>query len=412
MKQSFFQMIDVQAFLALEARFAPVDAERVPTEQCCGRVLAQDVIAAEDLPLTNRSCMDGYAVAARDLFGASESNPAWLERIAKLAVDAEPTITLAPGTCAAIATGGSLPKGADAVAMVEHTEDMGGGTIEFRQAVAPGEHVMLAGEDAAKGIVALERGRRIRVQEAGLLAGVGATEIAVFRKPRVAVLSTGDELVDIAQTPRPGQVRDVNSLTVSLLAEQAGAKAERLGRVADDLDALILALRRGLEQADGVLVSGGSSVGTRDLTIQAIESLADSEVLAHGVAMSPGKPTILARVGGKPVLGLPGQVASAQVAMLVLVQPLIRHLTGDARAFDETNRPTRPARVARNLASKQGREDYVRVALEQAEGLCLAVPRTGKSGLLRTLVEAQGLVRIDSTCEGLNANALVDVWLV
>jgi len=227
------------------------------------------------------------------------------------------------------------------------------------------------------------------------------------------VLSTGNEVVPVSARPKPGQVRDVNSLALACLAQEAGAEARTRGILPDRLETLRTALLESLDASDCVLLSGGSSVGVRDLTVAALETLPEAAVLAHGVALSPGKPTILARVGGKPVIGLPGQVASAQVVMLVLVQPFLRHLMGDARAFDRSRRVLRPAELARNLASKPGREDYVRVRLEEREGRPpLAHPLPGKSGLLKTLLQAQGLVAVPADREGLYAGAAVDVWLL
>jgi len=412
MEQGFFQVLSRAAFEDLLRSFPPLAAETLPLDQCLGRVLAHDLAAPEDLPPRPRSCMDGYALRARDVFGSSESAPAYLEIAGEIAVDRAPDFELAAGTCARIPTGGVLPEGADAVLMVEHGHEMSG-TLEARRSLAPGENVMLAGEDVRAGDVALAAGTLLRVPELGLLAALGVAEVAVRRRVRVAVLSTGNEIVPPGATPRPGQVRDVNSLALACLAREAGAEAATLGIAPDRLEALRAALLAALETSDCVLLSGGSSVGSRDLTVAALGSLPDSEILAHGVALSPGKPTILARVGGTPVLGLPGQVTSAQVVMLVLVQPFLRHLMGRADAFDPLQRPVRPAELARNLASKPGREDYVRVRLEPRGGaLPLAHPLPGKSGLLKTLLQAQGLVAVQADREGLYAGAAVDVWLI
>jgi molybdopterin molybdotransferase len=360
-------------------------------------------------------------VRARDLFGAGEGSPAYLELQGSIDIETPPDFDLRPGHCAGIVTGGSLPEGADAVVMVEHTQDMGAATIEVRRAVAPGENVMLRGEDAEAGAVALAAGRVLRPQEVGLLAALGVSRVTVRRRPRVGIVSTGDELVPVEDVPRPGQVRDVNSATLAALVRRAGGVPVQYGLVPDEQAALDAALATGAAECDVLLVSGGSSVGVRDLTLTAVRSLHGAEVLCHGVAVSPGKPLILARVeqGGavKAVWGLPGQVASAQVVMQVLGAPFLRRLAGDARALDlERPDPARPARravLARNLASKQGREDYVRVRLEQDPGepLPRAVPVLGKSGLLRTLLHSNGLVRIPADAEGLEAGEELDVRL-
>lgn len=413
MSHGFFTIISRSEFEKLLASFSPLTDETAPLHRCAGRVLARDLTADHDWPLMDRSCMDGFAVSARDVFGAGESNPGYLECTRTLSIDTVPDEPLPPGECARITTGGILPQGADAVVMVEHTGEMGGETIEIRKSVAPGENVMQRGEDAAKGKVALAAGTVLRPQEIGLASALGFAEAAVHRRPRVAILSTGDELIEVSETPRPGQVRDVNTSTVAALVEQAGGSPVVRGIVRDDLSSLTEALESALEESDLVLLSGGSSIGVRDLTVEAMDNLGQSELLAHGVAISPGKPTILGRVGEKAVLGLPGQVTSALVVMHVLVMPFIRHLQADAAAFDTDRRPVRRAELARNVPSKPGREDYVRVRLEGGEdGTMQAHPVLGKSGLLRTMVQADGLAVIPAKAEGLYQGETIDVWMI
>ncbi|MBZ2172485.1 gephyrin-like molybdotransferase Glp [Nitratidesulfovibrio sp. SRB-5] len=429
----FFNVLSVEAFTELLRAFPPLAAETAELHHADGRVLAADVIAAEDLPLTDRAGMDGYAVRAADLFGATETSPAYLECDGRVDIEHPATFAVAPGRCAAIVTGGVMPEGTDAVIMVEHTHELGAGTIEMRRAVAPGENVMLRGEDAMAGTPALTAGTRLRPQEVGMLAAVGATTVRVRRAPRVVVISTGDELVPPEATPRPGQVRDVNSHTLAALVRRAGCEARCLGIVPDELDALEAALREGLRDADVVLLSGGSSVGVRDLTVAALSRIEGAELLAHGVAISPGKPTILARVraedggGCRAVWGLPGQVTSAQVVMFVLGVPFLHHLSGRTDAFDRSLWPARRVRLARNVASRQGREDWVRVRIEAEGGSGdaaspsvatpsvaspSAVPLLGKSGLLHTLTGAHALVRIPERAEGLVAGSEHDAYLI
>lgn len=417
MNHGFFTIISREEFEELLKGFAPLDAEDTDLALARNRVLAAGLTAPHDWPLLGRSAMDGFAVNARDVFGASESNPGYLECTASLPIDRLPDTVLNLGECARIATGGILPQGADAVVMVEHTqameEEVVGGTIEIRKSAAPGDNVMQRGEDAREGVEALGPGTVMRPQEIGLAAALGFTSVPLRRRPRVGVLSTGDELIEVGKTPRPGQVRDVNTLTLSALAEQASGAPVRHGIVKDDLPSLTDALAASVAENDLVLLSGGSSIGVRDLTVQAIESMDRAEILAHGVALSPGKPTILGRVGRKPVIGLPGQVTSALVVMHVLVLPLVRHLQGDAQAFSMATRPMRKAVLSRNLPSKPGREDYVRIRLEEREGHPdLALPVLGKSGLLRTVVQAHGLARIPADSEGFYENDLIDVWII
>lgn len=411
MDHGFFRVISPDRFCALLASFSPVASEPMALDDCLGRVLAEDIESGEDIPALDRSCMDGYALRAADTFGASEGNPAYVELARSAAIDEVVGRALAPGQCMGIATGGSLPPGADAVIMVEHTQMLGDSTVEIRRTVTPGENVMLRGEDVGAGQVALPAGRRMRPQDVGLMAAIGCLEARVFRRPRCGIISTGDELVPVQRAPRPGQIRDVNSHALAGMARQVGARVQSLGLVPDRREALASALVHSLENNDAVFISGGSSIGTRDLSIEVLESLPDSEILAHGVSISPGKPTILARVGGKPVLGLPGQVTSAQIVMRVFGQPLLAHLGGDRGAFDPARRILRPARLGANLSSKPGREDYVRVSLEERDGELVAMPRLGKSGLLRTMLDADGLVRLDASLEGMRAGETVNVWI-
>lgn len=413
MSQGFLKTLSRPEFQALLQTFSCTGTEIVPFHRARNRVLAEDLLSPEDLPTGRRSSMDGYALQAADTFGAGESSPAYLDCSRTLEVNEFPDFALVPGQCAWIPTGGFLPAGADSVVMVEYTQEIGAGTIEVRQSVAPGENVMERGEDAAAGQLVLTAGSRLRTQEVGLLAALGLAEVRVHRRPRVAVLSTGDELVPVEGTPAPGRIRDVNSHTVACLVEGAGGEVLPRGIVGDDLERLAQALQVALEQSDVVFLSGGSSKGTRDHTIAALEALAGAEILCHGVRISPGKPTILARVGEKAVVGLPGQVGSAQVVMTVLGQPFLRHLAGDREAFAERLRPLRRARLARNLESRQGREDFVRVRLEPAAGgLPLAQPVLGKSGLLRTLLQSDGLLVIPADVEGFREGQEVDVWIL
>lgn len=421
MQQGFFKVLSVRELVTLlrgserlETEWPDCDATATDggLAHLDGRVLAAPVVARENLPATHRAAMDGYAVRAADLFGASEGSPAYLDVAGHCDIDALPGMHLHPGQCLGIVTGGTLPEGADAVLMVEYAHDLGGGAIEAHRAVAPWENVMLRGEDAAEGATVLPAGTLLRPQEVGLLAALGETRPQVFRRPRVAILSTGDELVPVGSSPRPGQIRDVNTHTLACLVRRAGGQPLCLGLAPDELDALEGGLRKALTEADVVLLSGGSSVGVRDLTVAALERIEGAELLCHGVAISPGKPLIVARVGRKLVWGLPGQVTSAQVVMLVLTMPFLRHIAGWTDPFDVARWPFRRAVLARNLATRQGREDYVRVRLEPGDDdLPLAVPVLGKSGLLKTLTGSDGVVRIPAEAEGLERGTVVDVLL-
>ena len=406
--KEFFQVLDIDAVLALNARFERLDAEPVALDQALGRILAGDVLAPAPIPGFDRATMDGFAVRAASTYGASESSPAYLEVVGSVVMGKAPDFSVGPGQAARIATGGMLPAGADSVVMVEHTDNLDANTIEVHRSVAPGQYMVAKDEDAAQGHLLLPRGSCLRPQEIGLLAAIGNQEVTVYRRPRVGIISTGDELVPCDQEPGPGQIRDTNTHTLAALVRESGGAPKIYGIVSDRYEMLFEAFRQALEENDMVLVSGGSSVGMRDLTLDALEALEESRVLFHGVSIRPGKPTILARCGAKAFWGLPGHIASAMVVFMVLVRPLLHHI-GGGRAKE----PYRiKARLSRNLASVQGRVDFVRVRLVSRENERWAEPILGQSGLIRTMVAADGLVAIDLNSEGLDQGTWVDVMLI
>lgn len=386
-------------------RGGPTGSETVPLLAALGRVLAEPALAADDVPGFDRSTVDGYAVRAADTFGASEALPAMLNAGPPITMGADAGAPLRPGEARAVPTGGMLPQGADAVVMIEHCELPDNLTVLVNRPVAPGENVIRRGEDARAGAQVLPAGRRLRPGDLGLLAGVGLAEVRVRCRPRLAVISTGDEIVAPAERPGPGQVRDINSFALAAAVSAAGGEAELIGVIRDDAEAVRAALARALAAADAVVISGGSSVGQRDVTPGVINSLGAPGVIVHGVALRPGKPTILAVVQDKPVFGLPGHPVSALVTFDLFVRPVIRRLLGEAPAFAGTVR----ARIARNIASAAGREDYLRVALEQRPDGLWAVPLLGKSGLISTLARADGLVCVALGRDGLVAGDEVEV---
>jgi molybdopterin molybdotransferase len=266
------------------------------------------------------------------------------------------------------------------------------------------------GEDLQANQIILSHGQKLRPQEIGILAALGMETVSVYRQPVVAIVSTGDEIVPITETPATGQIRDINSYTIAGQVVQAGGQPVGMGIVKDDFKALDQMCRTALERSDVIFVSGGSSVGMRDYTIEVLENLPDSEILAHGISISPGKPTILARVGQKLFCGLPGHVASAMVVFHMVVRPFLEHIGGRDPRF---NRPRICfARLRRNLASKQGRVDCIRVRIRQEADQLFAEPILGKSGLIRTMIEADGLVCIDKNTEGLDKGTVVAVHLL
>lgn len=407
---AFFQLKTIPEVLALYDHFPVLGTEMVPLTEAWQRVLAEDIAASQDVPAFDRAVMDGYAVRARDTFGASPSSPAWLTIIGEVAMGQAVDQALAPGQVMRISTGGMLPPGADAVVMVEYTQELGDQTLEVYRSVAPGENVVQRGEDVQAGAVLLTAGSRLRPQDIGLLAALGIATVPVSRRPRVALIATGDEIVPITATPQAGQMRDANSYALAAQIQAAGGLPHLLGIIPDQLTAWQESIAAALEEADLILLAGGSSVGTRDLAVTAIQTFPAAEILVHGVAISPGKPTILASIGDTPVVGLPGHPVSAMIIMDVLVKPLLARLQGQTTAPPPWYR-TVTARLSRNLAATPGREEFVRVRL-QLEGETLwAEPILGQSGLIATMVKADGLIRIPRHTEGLEQGALVQVRL-
>ncbi len=410
MKKDFFSTKLAEDVLATFSSFSPINQEVVTLEEGLNRVLAKDFYAPEDLPGFCRSTMDGYAVKAEDTFGASEAVPVWLTVVGEIKMGEVPSFTLKRGETVRIFTGGMLPEGANAVVMVEHTQLLDGTTVEVFKPVAPLQNVILADEDFAKDSLVLPKGHRLRPQDLGVLAAFGQQKIKVYKRPLVAIISTGDEVISIQENPRPGQVRDVNSYTLSALVEEAGGIPLRMGIVRDDPKALRSVCQEAIARADVVLISGGSSVGMRDFTLDIIKSFPESEILCHGIAISPGKPTIFARVGEKAIWGLPGQVASAIIVFFVFVRRFIQWIGGE-RHFPLKAFKTIKARMKTNVPSVQGREDYLRVRIMQEDNTFWAEPILGKSGLINTLVKADGLVKIDWSSEGLDKGEEVEVIL-
>lgn len=409
MSKEFFRVLEVGQVLELIPGFPRVEAEDVDLAHTTGRVLAEDVSAFADLPGFARSTVDGYAVQAAATFGASEANPALLQVVGAIAMGETPQLAIAPGEAARIATGGMLPEGANAVVMIEHADALDENTIEAFRSVAPGQNLVSADEDFAKGAVVARCGQRLRPQDTGVLAAVGLRRVAVYRRPKVAIISTGDEVVPIETEPGPGRVRDVNSYTLAGLVSACGAIPVGLGIVKDDRDALRETCLKALTECDMVLVSGGSSVGARDFTVEVIDSFDDSAILAHGIAISPGKPTILAKVHRRVFFGLPGHVVSAMIVFTRIVRPFLGHIGGLASPHDET--PRVPARLSRNVASVQGRTDFIRVKLHHRDDGLWAEPVLGKSALINTMIRADGIIEVGKNVEGLEEGEQVEVRL-
>jgi len=416
---------------------APLAAfELINTAAALGRVAAEDVRAPHPLPEFFRSSMDGYAVRARDTFGASDTLPAYLALAGEVPMGGAPGFALRPGECALIHTGGMLPEGADAVVMLEYTQGMeqggahgipeGGnapaGEVEILRAVADGENVIGVGEDVAAGQLVLPKGSLLRPAEIGGLMALGIRELRVARMVRVALISTGDEVVPVECRPDPGQVRDVNTHTLAALIEKSGGEPVRYGIVKDSFEALRAAAHSALEACDALIVTAGSSASTRDMTAAVINTLGAPGVLVHGINTRPGKPTILGVCGGKAVIGLPGNPVSALVNGYLFVVPAIEKLLGSL----PRPRPSVLARLTVNLPSQAGREDWwpVRLIVRPQPSPRFpeswgrpgsgwdAEPIFAKSNLIFSLAAADGLLRISAHATGLEAGHVVEVWLI
>ena len=392
------------------------DSELLDVPSSLGRTLAEDIIAPHPLPDFQRSTVDGYAVRAGDTHGASDSLPAYLNLMDEVPMGDTPAFEIGSGQCALIHTGGMLPDGADAVVMLEYTQGVQKNEIEIFRAVADGENVIRVGEDVAQGQMIQPQGSLMRPAEIGGLMALGIVKVKVVRKVRVGLISTGDEVIDPGQSPRPGQVRDVNSFTLGALVEKSGGIARLYGIIPDEFDALKKAAAKALSECDVVIITAGSSASTRDMTADVIRSLGAPGVLVHGINTRPGKPTILGACDGKAVIGLPGNPVSALVNGYLFVVPVIEKLLG----AHPRPKPTVLARLTVNLPSQAGREDWWPVKLRESPFPSKrgggdevdANPIFGKSNLIFTLASADGLLRIPPDATGLSAGDVVEVLLI
>ena len=409
-------------------------AEMIDTTTALGRVIAADVCAPHPLPEFPRATVDGYAVRARDTFGTSESLPGYLTLVGEVPMGDVPAFALIPGACAIIHTGGMLPVGADAVEMLEYSQTIRlvgqlpdpTTEIEIARAVAEGENVLCVGEDVSAEQVVLVAGVRVRPAEIGGCMALGIVKLRVAIKPKIGIISSGDEVVPPEQSPRPGQVRDVNSYSLAALVEGAGGEPVLFGIVPDSLEVMKNTAARALTECDVLVITAGSSASARDMTAETIASLGEPGVLVHGVNVRPGKPTILAVCGGKAVIGLPGNPVSALVIAELFVVPVIEKLLG--LKFLRP-RATVSAKLTVNVPSQAGREDWVSIRLlpnymipdhlPQSDGVramgetaFLAEPIFGKSNLIFSLAAAHGLVRIPPDATGLSAGEIVEVVLM
>ena len=384
------------------------DTEVISTSAAHGRVLAECVTAPHPLPPFPRSTVDGYAVQAKDTFGASGSLPAYLRLIGEVLMGKSPTLEVRPGQAAQVHTGGAIPAGADAVVMLEDTQLIDGSEIEVHRASGVGQNILLEGEDVQQGDIVLEPGTVLRPQEIGGLMALGMTSVSVAVSPRVGILSSGDEVVPPEMEPGPAQVRDINSHTLSAIIGRLGGKPILRGIVPDQHDALFEVVKQAHQEDDLIVITAGSSVSARDITGDVIQSLGEPGVLVHGISIKPGKPTILAIADDIPLIGFPGNPVSALVVGTLILAPLIRRFLGVQRVLPA---PQVAARLSVNVVSQAGREDYLPVRLQESEEGTIAEPVFGRSNLIFTLVRADGLIHIPTDATGLSAGTDVLVTL-
>jgi len=375
------------------------NAESVELVAAAGRILHTDIISKKNIPGFDRSTVDGYAVIATDTFGCSESIPVVLNLAGEVLMGESASDRLLPGTCMIVSTGGALPEGADAVVMVEHTEDYGSGMVGIQKPAAPGNNMIFKGDDVSAGDIALEAGTKLTPHDIGILAALGFCDVNVRCKPIVGIISTGDELVETSAVPVVGQVRDVNTPMLLAAAARFGAAVKDYGIIRDDETAVRSAVRSAAGECDIVLISGGSSAGTRDLTARVIES--EGELLLHGIAMKPGKPTILGVIDKTPIFGLPGHPVAAYLVTELFVRPLIAEFMGAT-----VKRRTTKAKLSEAISSNHGRAEYIAVRLDDTG---TAHPVRGKSGLIASLTGVDGYISVPRDCEGLVKESEVTV---
>ena len=380
-------------------------SEKVDTINSDGRILYHDIKSDINLPHFNRSSMDGYAIYANDSNGVSLSAPNYLEIIEEIKMGDVPENKIITGKTSRIFTGGMLPEGSNAVIMEEDTEELGNNMIEIKKPVSIGENIIYKGEETRKGNIIIKKGTKIRSQEIGSLLESGLTKIFVSKKPKIGVLSSGDELISPDKDLELGKIRDINTYTISNLIKKSGCLAEIFPILPDDLNSQLNQARKTLQFCDMLIFSAGSSISYRDTTAEVINALGKPGVIIHGISVKPGKPTILGLSGKKPVIGLPGNPVSSIMIFINIVKPILdklnNHISSITNQIDCT--------LSEDISSQTGREDYVQVSITTNDQKIFATPIFGKSNLINTLVNSNGFITIPPETGGLYKNSLVKV---
>lgn len=371
-----------------------------------GRYIYSDILSDQNIPSFSRSTVDGYAVISSDTFGASDSYPCRLKLIGSIIMGAPTDISLSKGETVYIPTGGQLPKNSDSVVMIEYTENYMDGYVYFNKPSSPGNNVLLIGDDCKQGEVVLKKGDKINIKTIGILAGLGIDKIEVFDKITVGIISTGDEIVDITEDINNSQIRDINSYVLFNELLKFGTIPKQFGIVKDNADEIKYIIDSKLSECDVILLSGGSSKGLKDETINVLNRIPGSEILFHGLLIKPGKPTISAKINDVPFFGLPGQPLAAYFVYKRLVEPFLKYLYND-----DSNQITIKARLATNYPSNNGREEAVIVKLNSENNEYIALPTFYKSGLISSLSKSDGFFIIPRESEGVMKDSIVDVFL-
>ncbi len=416
MRKDFLKLTPPNEFSGILSKYdKKVGAEIISTDDALGRIPTGDIPSPINLPDFRRSTVDGFAVLSSDTHGASSSIPVYLDLVEEIPVGVVSTRKISSGEAARVVTGGMIPDGADAAVMLEYTDVIDNTTLEVKRGAGNLENVVLEGEDIKKGDPVVRGKNPLRPFDIGALLGVGITEIEVYKRPRIAIFSTGDEVVEPKETPSPGQIRDINKYAIAKGVEEAGGIPILLDNVKDDLGTLKGTLNKAIGSADVVILSGGSSVGNMDYTLSAIDEIADSGVMVHGISIKPGKPTIFGVAGGVPIFGLPGHPVGAMVVFLLFVAPFIKKIGGCEKTSPFGSKIR--ARINRRIPGSPGKDSYIPVILKyndedtDLDEMPEATPILGKSGMISILTKSNGLIKIPSLKEGLGAGDIVDVFL-
>jgi len=410
MKHGFFNvkhMEEVEDILTRQAEEYPLKKELIPIQEGLGRIISRDINASSDLPKFNRSTVDGFAVVCQDAYGATESIPCFLNYLGEVFMGEETDFKIHSGETVYVPTGGMVPEGTEAMVMIEYSEKLDLDTILIHKPVGIGENISYIGDDIKLNEVINKKGTKITSYDIGLFAGMGITAVEVFAKPRITIISTGDEIVEINQETTIGQVRDINGYALQALVTELGATVVSKLLIRDDFELLKEGMDSGLLNSDIIIISGGSSVGMRDYTKDLVESYDSSEVLVHGISVKPGKPTIVGAIKGKMVFGLPGHPVSALTVCKQVVGSYIKQLM-----FMSQNEVYIHATLANSVHGAPGRDTFQMVSLVEENEKWIAVPIHGKSGMMSLLTKASGYFKISMDKEGCNQNDIVKVYLL